>query len=356
MAYIDFQEKKKQFDSHDFYSILKQYPSQMREGYEIGCSYDFSIFRTLDIRNVVICGMGGSAIGGDFIRVLSQHTSRSPVLVQRNYLTPAFIDEHSIVVVLSYSGGTEESLSAYEDARSKNANMLVITSGGELSQRAERDGTLCVRIPGGLAPRMAFGYLFFPLLVFSSDLEVVPCLRQDISEAINFVRALNEQYSDFGAMENAARDLAVDVCGALPLVYCAQEKLEAVALRWRCQIEENAKTLSYGNVFPELNHNEIVGWEKHPDLLHRFAIIMLREANEDPRIQKRIDTTKEILAPYPQSIRDVRAQSPDTLDLMLELLLLGDWFSYYLALANDVDPFPIEKIMHLKNALSAAQR
>ena len=114
--------------------------------------------------------------------------------------------------------------------------------------------------------------------------------------------------------------------------------------------------LAYGNVFPELNHNEIVGWEQHPDLLKHFAIIILRETEEDPRIQTRIDTTKDILAPYARSIRDVRAESANMLELMLELLLLGDWFSYYLAIANDVDPYPIEKIMHLKNALAASDR
>jgi glucose/mannose-6-phosphate isomerase len=253
---------------------------------------------------------------------------------------------------MSYSGGTEESLSAFEDARIKKAQCLVITSGGELARRAEECRVPCVRIPGGLAPRMAFGSLFFPLLAFAAEIGLVDFSKEHINAAIDWAASLNDEYMDHQAARNIPRDLALELQDALPVIYCAQEPLEAVALRWRCQVEENAKSLAFGNVFPEMNHNEIVGWEMHPDLLKRFAVIILREPDEHPQITKRIETTKEILRPFAHSIRDVRPRAGDLFTYLLELLLLGDWFSYYLALINGVDPFPIEKIQKLKIALS----
>jgi glucose/mannose-6-phosphate isomerase len=343
-------------DSHDMYSVLCDYPQQARTGMDIGNAVNLSSIRTGEIRNLVICGMGGSAIGGDVLRVFAEKQARIPIVVNRGYFVPAFVDAHTLVIVISYSGGTEESLAAYADARGKKAQCVVITSGGTLLERAEADRVPAALIPGGLAPRSALGYLFFPLLMITARLDLLDLKQSTLAAAAAVLESATKEYADYLNEENHAIALAGKMRGRLPVLYAAQVGLESVLTRWRCQIEENAKMLAYSNVFPELNHNEIVGWEQNPDLLGRIAIIVLHDRDDLPQIRKRIAVTVDLLRPMAADIVEVYAEEDSLLARILGLICLGDWVSFYLAMISGVDPYPIEKINRLKEELANAGR
>ena len=175
---------------------------------------------------------------------------------------------------------------------------------------------------------------------------------QEIDETIAVLR---RRAAALGRMDDAANEaiaIAERLHGKLPVLYSGPELLEAAALRWRCQIEENAKTLSYSNIIPELNHNEIVGWESNPDLLRRIAVILLRDSDDAPEISKRFDVTASLIRDVAGDVIEVRPTALGPLARLLELICVGDWVSFYLALGTDTDPFPIEKINALKAALA----
>ena len=354
MSSIDYAQRITELDSHDMYSVLCDFPQQARTGMDIGNAVNLRGLQTVEIRNMVVCGMGGSAIGGDVLRVYAEKHARVPITVNRGYAVPGFVDAHTLVAVMSYSGGTEESLSAYADARSKGARCVVVTSGGQLLADAERDGVPAAIIPGGLAPRAALGYLFFPLLMIAARLDMMDLQQSTLAATLAVLEERTRDYADYGAAANAARDLAEKLRGRLPVLYGAQVGMEAVLTRWRCQIEENAKTLSYSNVFPEMNHNEIVGWEQQPDLLRRIAVVVLHDRDDAPQIRKRISVTLDIIRPHAGEILEVYAQEEQLLSRILGLICLGDWVSFYLAMSNGVDPYPIRNINRLKDALAAS--
>ncbi|MBN1446708.1 MAG: bifunctional phosphoglucose/phosphomannose isomerase [Bacteroidetes bacterium] len=352
MSSIDYAARVSSLDSHDMYSVLCDYPQQVRTGMDIGNTVNLTAIDARRIRRMVICGMGGSAIGGDVLRVYAEALSPIPIVVIRGYGVPAFVGEDTLVAVLSYSGGTEESLAAYDDARARGAQCLVITSGGTLLVRAESEGVPVALIPGGLAPRCALGYLFFPLLMIAARLDVLDIQQSTLTSLIEMLETATREYADYLDRDNQAIVIAEKLVGRLPVLYAAQTGLEAVLVRWRCQIEENAKMLAYSNVFPEMNHNEIVGWEQNPDLLRRIAVLVLHDRDDAPQIRRRISVTLDIIRPMAADIIEIHAREESALARVLGLICLGDWVSFYLAMATGVDPYPIENINRLKAALT----
>jgi glucose/mannose-6-phosphate isomerase len=341
------------YDSTDMYSVLCDYPGQMRTGIDIGNTVNLSTIDTGEIRNLLICGMGGSAIGGDILRVFAAPKSRVPILVNRDYGLPAWVGPGTLVVVMSYSGGTEESLSAYNEAGVRGAARIVVTSGGELLERAEGDGVPAALVPGGLAPRCALGYLFFPLLMIAARCDIFDLGQSALRTLLSDVEAATKELADYTNGENPAVALAEKLRGTIPVLYGGQTFMEAVLTRWRCQIEENAKVLAYSNVLPEMNHNEIVGWEQLPDLLKRISVVALHDLADSPPLRKRLVITLDIIRPLAANVIEVHAKEENELSRVFGLILLGDWVSFYLAVGSGVDPFPIRNINHLKNALKA---
>ncbi|MFA6235438.1 MAG: bifunctional phosphoglucose/phosphomannose isomerase, partial [Bacteroidota bacterium] len=315
-------------------------------------SVDLSSIDAPALRNMLVCGMGGSAIGGDILRVFAEQKARIPIAVNRGYIIPGYVDRHTLVVVVSYSGGTEESLAAYAEARRRKAQCVVVTSGGSLLQQAEDAGVPAAIIPGGLAPRCALGYLFFPLLMIAARLDIFDLQQSALHAGIAVLEKCTREYADHLGEGNEAIAIAERLRGRLPVLYGAQLGLDAVLMRWRCQIEENAKMLAYTNVFPEMNHNEIVGWEQNEDLLRRIAVVVLHDRDDLPQIRKRISVTLDILRPFAADIIEVHADEDHPLARILGLICLGDWVSFYLAMTSGVDPFPIVNIDRLKSALS----
>lgn len=264
---------------------------------------------------------------------------------------PEFVDKSTLVVVSSYSGGTEETISAYAMARKKASQILVITSGGKIGATAAKSRHNLIKIPGGLPPRAALGYSFFSMLTGFQKVGILRPKPAESKETVELLRKLSAEYSDYEKNPEPLR-LAERMINMLPIVYAPTERFDAVSLRWRGQISENAKTVAYGNLFPEMNHNEIVGYSTLKDLLSRFFVIFLRDEEDHPRVKARFDFVKEIIRPYCSDIVEINSQGRSLLARMFSLIYLGDWMSFYLAVKKEVDPTPVSNIDVLKKRLS----
>lgn len=338
-------------DPRGMRDLILNFPKQAEEAVAIGRAASVRI-NAKKVRAIVVSGLGGSAIGGDLLRAYLSGTCRVPVFVNRHYRFPAFVGPDTLVIVSSYSGNTEETVASYREAVRRKAQVLCITSGGAVLRMAKRYRHPVIVIPGGLPPRAALGYSFFPMLLAVSRLGFVKDQTKAVNETLALLRTLAAEYADHDAPGNAALALARTLHGRLPLIYSGPERFDTVNVRWRGQITENAKTLAFGHVFPELNHNEIVGWEVLQGLMKQMHVVMLRDEEDHPRVQLRMEVTKGIIAPMAAGVTEVRSRGRSLLARMFSLLVLADWLSFYLAMLNGVDPTPVKKIDFLKEALA----
>lgn len=341
--------KISEIDISGMYDLIKSFPEQVESSLEIASSAKLFL-STGRIRNIVLSGLGGSAIGGDILRSYSTNQLRIPMQVNRNYTLPGYVNKNTLVVVSSYSGETEETIHAYLQAKRKGAQIIVISSGGTIGKRAERGSDNWVKIPGGLPPRAALGYSFFTLLAIMAKTGLIKVSRNEIRETIILLKSLRDEYSKYENDPEPVR-IARLMKDSLPIIYSSSDHFDAVNLRWRGQISENAKTVAYGNILPEMNHNEIVGYATLEDILKRFFVIFLRDAGDHPRVKVRFDLMKEIIGHYCGSILEVHSKGKNLLTRMFSLIYLGDWVSYYLAIEKGVDPTPVKNIDMLKKRL-----
>lgn len=344
-AHINFEK----IDRSNMLQLITGFPQQFRKGREIGEASKIDI-KTKEIKNIFFAGMGGSAIGGDLIISCLGQDLKIPAFVVRNYYLPVFVDRSSLVIVSSFSGNTEESLSCYDHAREKGTQVVCISSGGELSKKAKADNIPLITIPGGIQPRAALGYLSVPLLVMLTRTGLVQIEDQDFDETEQLLENKKDSYSP-DAKDNFALSLANRLKNKIPVLYSAVDFLQIVGNRWKGQFSENAKVLAFCNVFPELNHNEIVGWERLPEVLSNFQIIYLRDEHDFSRTQKRMKITQDILERVTSPIIELWTEGNSRLARLFSLIYLGDWVSYYLAIINGIDPTRIDKINLLKNQL-----
>jgi glucose/mannose-6-phosphate isomerase len=300
--------------------------------------------------NVIIAGMGGSAIGGDILKDYTRSQAPVPIEVSRDYTLPAYANNKTLAVIVSYSGDTEESLSAFVDARKRRCMTYCISSGGNLLEFAEKLSVPHLRVPSGMPPRAASPYLLVPQLILLEKMRLV----QGVPEGLREAAELLEQVSSDNAPEkpvkaNPAKSLASGILGTVPVIY-GFGIYRAVAQRYKQQFNENAKVPAKWEVFPELDHNEIVGWEKAGTLAKHFSTIFLRDKNEPAEVRNRIETTKNLM-PKASKQFEVWSQGKSTIAKMLSTILVGDFTSVYLAVLRRVDPTPVKTIVALKKKL-----
>ncbi len=344
-------EEMKRLDPAAMYRCIADFPAQAEEAYAIGKSFKAPKFSG-SASSILITGLGGSAIGGDLLRAYLGNEINVPVIVNRHYTLPKFVGKKTLVIASSYSGNTEETLSALKEALHRKARVLCISTGGDLTKLARKHKLPCIAIPGGLQPRAALGYSFFPLLVTLANAGFITPKDKDIKETLALLKTKAIEYGNPESSTNAPLQLAEKIKGKLPIVYSSSERLDAVNLRWRGQIEENAKQLAYGNLLPEMNHNELVGWNMLKDLLAQTFVVFLRDRGDHPRVSVREDITKSIVAQYSSGVSEVWSEGISLLARMFFLIQFGDWMSYYLAILNNQDPTPVKAIDHLKNELA----
>jgi len=331
--------------------IIADFPEQCRQAIKIAGNADVKLPQK-EYRNIIICGMGGSAIAGDILSSYLGDKITPAILVQRNYGLPGWVNKDDLVIVSSYSGETEETLSGFNEALARGSTVAAITSGGKLSKDCLKRGIPFVTIPGGLPPRGALGYSFFALLGLFISSGLVSGQDDALNETMDELDRLSAEYSaEKPSSVNMAKRLASEIYERLPLIYASTDLLGPVARRWANQLNENAKVLSYWAMMPELCHNEIVGWDKLPEIRARTKVIILQDHEDHLRNSLRFDVLQDIIKDGSSGIITIKTSGKSKLARMFSLLYLADFVSYYLALLNEVDPMPVKNIDKLKSIL-----
>lgn len=301
--------------------------------------------------NIIIAGMGGSGIGGDLLKDWARNQISVPIEVNRDYQLPNYADNKTLVFIMSYSGDTEESLGAFLDALKRKCMIYCISSGGALLQCAEKLGVPYLRVPGGMPPRVALPYLFVPLVICMEKLGLVSGVSEELKEALTFIEKVSrENASGVPAGDNFSKTLALGIGMLVPVVY-GFGFYRSVAMRFKQQFNENSKIAAKWEVFSELNHNEIVGWENMGEQNKGFFAIFIRDKEEPLEIKGRIETTKQIMNQAGLQVFEVQVQGKSPLAKMLSTVILGDFASVYLAVLHGVDPTPVKTINQLKDML-----
>ncbi len=322
--------------------LIKRFPEQLEEAMAIGRKVALKPPVHV-IWNIIVTGLGGSGIGGNLTRELAAGGLQVPFLVNKNYHIPAFTGEHTLVIASSYSGNTEETLSAAEEALRAGAQIVCVTSGGKLVEWAASNGLDTIRIPGGMPPRSCLGYSFVQQMYILRGLRLWDHdFEPELKAAIQMLKKEQE------AIKKAAEDLAVKLEGFIPVIY-ATTAYEAAAIRMRQQLNENAKMLCWHHVIPEMNHNELVGWRGER---HNMAVVMLRGEDDFARNRQRMELIREDIERCGASVYDVVAEGRSRLERTLFLIHLIDWASLHLSRLNGVDVMEVAVIDKLKAALA----
>ena len=318
-------------DSENMLGVIKDFPRQCREALDLPRGISVSG----EVTSIVVIGMGGSAVGGDLLKSYL-HDTKIPVFVVRDYKVPEFVDDYTLVFAVSYSGNTEETLSALKDAKEKGAKIIGITSGGKLEEECEK----VIKVPSGLQPRAALAYLFFPMLGVLHNSGIVSVKNSELNEMLAIIKNAEKLNSEGEALAKKIKE-------KIPIVYASQ-LLEPVAFRWKTQMNENAKMPCFYNVFSEMNHNEIAGYQ---GMDRKFVAVLLKDKHDNERVKKRMEICKGLMGER-VNVEEADVKGESLLARMISTIYLGDFVSYYLAVWNRVDPSPVKIIESLKKKLA----
>ena len=348
---LDDAETLAVIDASGMLLTLERFPQQLREAIKIGQA-PVELPVPEGLKAVVVLGMGGSGISGDVVASLVADSLSIPILSIKGYRLPRFVDKSTLVFAVSYSGNTEETLDCVEQALDRGAPVVAIASGGKLAEIAAERGLPLFEVPAGFQPRAALGYLFVPVLSALERIGLVHGLVEDTGAACEM---LEERVREYGVAaplgDNPAKRLARDLMGFLPVVYGSEGPLAVAALRWKAQFNENSKVPAFYNWFPELNHNETVGWHHMKDICSRCHLIVLRGRDEHPRVARRIEITLDLIKDDVAHVTQVLARGANNVERLLDLICFGDHTSVFLALALEQDPTPVGRIEELKRRL-----
>jgi glucose/mannose-6-phosphate isomerase len=301
--------------------------------------------------NIVVAGMGGSGIGGELMKDWARDRVDVPIEACKEYSLPAYVQRRTLVLVISYSGETEETLSVFRDAIKKKCMIACISSGGKLHEFAERLSLPHLLVPSGMAPRASLPYLFVPLIIALSKMHLVSSVNGEISETINELKRIGRDNSPEKPLRcNFSKQLAKNLAGTIPAVY-GFGYYRTAAQRMKTQFNENSKNPAKWETFPELDHNEIVGWEHPAKLAECFSAILIRDSEEAPEIKQRIDVTKELIRLRVKRIYELNSLGTSRLTKMASVICIGDFASVYLAILRGIDPTPVNTIALLKTKL-----
>ena len=293
--------------------------------------------------NILICGLGGSGIGGTIVKDLISKDISIPIETSKGYDIPGFVNEKTLVIACSYSGNTEETLSALNKCLEKNAEVVIVCSGGKLQDLALEKDLNHIIIPGGNPPRAMFGYGFTQLFFVLNNYGIInDSFKTDFEKSILLINAEQEN------IKKTAQDISKKLFNTTPIIYVA-DGFEGVAVRFRQQINENSKMLCWHHVVPEMNHNELLGWRTN---VENTSVIYLRNESDYYRNKTRIDINKSVIEKYTSNISEIWSLGNSSIQRSLYLINVGDWISWYLSELNNVDAIEIDVINYLKEKLS----
>lgn len=322
--------------------LIQGFINQLEQAIEIGEEAKLTAPKH-ELRNIVISGLGGSGIGGNMTNEFCRSELRIPLQVNKAYFVPKYVNEHSLVIISSYSGNTEETVSALEDAFNKGAHIVCISSGGRVIDFAQEKGLDHIIVPGGMPPRSCLGYSLVQQLYVMNRLNLISNVPlQNLGKGIQLLK--QEQDS----IKATARDLAKNLAGKKAVIYI-NAWMEPVAIRWRQQMNENAKELCWHHVIPEMNHNELVGWNNKEEDLY---VVFLRNENDYVQIQKRMDITRDVVKAKCDHVVDIYSKGESHVEKAIYFTHLGDWLSYFVAQEKGIDSVEVDIINHLKAELA----
>ena len=338
-------------DTDNMHQSIYEFSDHLVKALEIGKAIALKN-QYSDIHNVVVAGMGGSAIGGDVAKLLCKNELKVPMVVSRNYTLPGWVNENTLVICSSYSGNTEETLAAFEHARVKGAQIVGISTGGTLSEKMAEFELDLVTIPGGLQPRAALAFSLVPMLFLMKQTGLIGSETMDqLPGAASFIASIRDGYGK-QSENNPTYSLAQRIYKTIPVIYGETDAAGTLAVRFKGQLNENAKMLAYCNELPEMNHNEIVGFKNNQDILNHISIIWLKDEKDHPRTAVRQESSQEIIDDLCANHEVVSAVGDSVATRFLHLIHYGDWVSYWCAILHQTDPTPVKKIDRLKAILS----
>jgi len=343
----------KKLDKANMLDLLLEFPAQCSAAARIGDNAKIN-FQKRDFNKIVFLGLGGSAIGADLVKTYLYFQSKIPILVFREYEIPACIDNQTLVFISSYSGNTEETLSAYRSAREKGATLIAVSSDGALKESALKENITFVEIPRGLPPRCALGYLSIIPLCILAKLGQIPDVGPAINQMVRVLEDLKNKNLNprIGQKDNLAKSAASRLWNKFAVVYSGSVNFDVCATRFRGQLAENSKALASSHVFPEMNHNEIVGWQNPKKLFKNFLVVCFRDKGMHARVAKRMDITSGILREEEIKLIEIFSRGEDLLSRIFSLIYIGDFISFYLAILYGIDPTPVDRVTYLKKELA----
>ena len=322
--------------------LIQRFPAQLKEAVEIASKAKLSPLAK-PVNKVIICGLGGSGIGGTIAKEILFDEATVPIEVLKSYTLPSYIDEHTLIICSSYSGNTEETIECYNLAQKQKAKIVCITSGGQILASAKKDGNDYIVVPGGSPPRSCLGYSLTQILHILSHYKLAPQKTVAIAEAAETLERTQE------AIMHEAHLIVKKLHDKFPVIYSTALH-EGIAIRLRQQLNENAKILCWHHVVPEMNHNELVGWSH---AYREMAVILFIDKDENPRNKLRMDFCRKIFDKYAAEIIEIHSKGENAVEKKLYWIHLGDWVSMFLAEKRNVDAMDIKVIDSLKQELAS---
>tara|TARA_A100000164_G_scaffold199651_1_gene177255 strand:- start:1080 stop:2117 length:1038 start_codon:yes stop_codon:yes gene_type:complete len=341
----------KTLDKENMFSAIWDFPDNLSEAHKLGenikLEQDYS-----GINSIVVAGMGGSAIGGDVVSVIEKERINLPFFICRGYSVPNWVNNNTLVICSSYSGNTEETLAALDESMGKGAMVCGITTGGELAKKLKKENKDVVIIPSGLQPRAALAFSFVPMTKLLQKIGVLNTKIDSWLPTVIESLSNNRELHCLDSKENPIFELADQIHNKIPIIYSDNSSMNVAALRLKGQICENSKMVCYHNDLPELNHNEIVGWENNSNLFDHLFLIWLSDKADNQRVKHRMEITQTILNEKKVDQYVIEMTGDLFQDRFLNMIHYGDWLSYWCAIAHNTDPSPVSNIDRLKIELS----
>lgn len=323
-------------------TLVANFSKQLTEAMRIGSTAKQTA-APAPIHNVLICGLGGSGIGGSIVRELVVDNAIVPINVTKGYFIPEYVNQHTLVIISSYSGNTEETIQCMELAMAKNAKISAITSGGKVASIAAENNFDCIIVPGGMPPRSCLGYSLTQLFYILGFHQLISMpYEEQLKAAIELIDREEEN------IRKEAQEIAQKLKGKIPVIYATTNN-EGISIRLRQQLNENAKILCWHHIIPEMNHNELVGWTQQTDEL---SVLILLDRNEYNRNMARVDINKEVIRKYTNNITEIYSKGNSVIEKAVYFIHLGDWISVALGELRGVDLMEVNVINHLKSKLS----
>ncbi len=335
----------RKYDTQNQFKVLRETYKQASDAWSN--KIDLSRLKKEKFSSIVFCGLGGSAISGDLLNDYLSGELKSSFNVVRGYNLPSFADENTLVIISSYSGNTEETISCFEQALKKSSKIVVITSGGKIGDIAAVNKIPVVNIQGGFQPRYALGLSFFSLLKIMQELGIA----NEESNVKKIIELWQKRGEEFSLDNNQAVQIAEEIIGFIPVIY-SSEFLSSTGYRLKCQLNENSKLHAFHNSLPEMNHNEIIGWESFKEKQFNTKVIYLTDREYHPQIKKRFDALKEMIAEQKIEVLILSSNEENKKVRIMDLIFLSDWISFYASVLRGFDPSEIDFIHRMKQQLT----